>query len=381
MGLVNKITSSALAAALALAACGCGTPGAPQPPSLNLPDRVDNLTALRTGNRVELAWTMPRRNTDKLLLKDSVRVNVCRQVADGKCIPAGDLELTPGAKGTFSDMLPQELSSGSPRPLGYFVELRNRKDRSAGPSNTAWVLAGIAPPAVQNFTAGPGRGGVLLQWTPSADSGRPGTDSAIRLRRTLLTAGPEAGNGAHPAPLAFNPLAPQQEPRLRSLRVAVPETGDPGKTLDKDVQFGQSYEYRAQRVSRLTVGGQQLELEGELSAPVRIVAVNTFPPAVPRGLVAVASVGEEGSSSAGSASIDLSWQPDAEPGLVRYFVYRREGEGAWRRVSPEPLAAPAFHDAQVTPGHTYRYAVTVIGEGKQESARSDEAVETVPARE
>ncbi len=366
-----------MAAALALLAGGCGTPGAPQPPSLNLPDQVDNLTAVRTGDQVALAWTMPRRNTDKLLLKSSVQVHVCRKEEDGKCIPAGDIELSPGVKGAFTDTLPSGPSSGSPRPLAYFVELKNRKGRSAGLSNAAWVLAGIAPSAVQNFSASLGRGGVVLQWTPSREPARPGTDSAIRLRRTLVTPVSQTENKAH-----SDPLAPAQEPRTRSLRVAANEASDPGKALDKDVRFGQSYEYQAQRVSRVTVGGKELELEGELSAPVRIVAANIFPPAVPKGLVAVASLGEQGSPTAGSASIDLSWQPDAKLGQTRYFVYRREGDGAWRRISPDqPLTAPVFHDAHVSPGHTYRYAVTAIGDGTPESTRSDEAVESVPGQE
>jgi hypothetical protein len=33
---------------------GCGTPGAPQPPSLKLPERVTDLTAVRAGNSVVL---------------------------------------------------------------------------------------------------------------------------------------------------------------------------------------------------------------------------------------------------------------------------------------------------------------------------------------
>ena len=46
---------------------GCGTPGAPQPPSLKLPERVTDLAASRFGNRVELHWTTPKKTTDHLL--------------------------------------------------------------------------------------------------------------------------------------------------------------------------------------------------------------------------------------------------------------------------------------------------------------------------
>jgi len=53
-------------------------PGAPQPPSLNLPDRATDLSAVRAGGQVSLTWTMPTKNTDKLLLKGNIAVRVCR---------------------------------------------------------------------------------------------------------------------------------------------------------------------------------------------------------------------------------------------------------------------------------------------------------------
>jgi fibronectin type 3 domain-containing protein len=111
---------------------------------------------------------------------------------------------------------------------------------------------------------------------------------------------------------------------------------------------------------------------------VRVEAQDIFPPAVPTGLVAVATMGENGASE---TAIDLSWQPVADANLAGYIVYRYEGVGqaAWRRISPaEPLASPAFHDSQVQPGHSYRYAVSAVGQNGHESPRSAEAGESVP---
>jgi fibronectin type 3 domain-containing protein len=106
-----------------------------------------------------------------------------------------------------------------------------------------------------------------------------------------------------------------------------------------------------------------------------VEALDIFPPAVPTALAAVATSGENGVETA----IDLSWQPDTEADLAGYAVYRREGDGLWQRISPSlPLVPPAFHDAHVQPGHSYRYAVTAIDQGGHESARSAEAEETVP---
>jgi fibronectin type 3 domain-containing protein len=63
-------------------------------------------------------------------------------------------------------------------------------------------------------------------------------------------------------------------------------------------------------------------------------------------------------------------------------VYRLDPSAAneeWRRISsPQPQVPPSFHDTQVQPGHTYRYAVTAIDQGGHESGRSVETEETVP---
>lgn len=351
----------ALAAGFVLA--GCGTPGAPQPPSLNLPVAVTDLAASRAGNQITLTWNMPKRSTDKLLLKNFVTVRVCRREGAGPCVAAGaELAFAPGVEGAFTETLPAALAAGEPRPLSYFVELRNHHGRSVGLSNAAHVLAGEAPAPVAGLSAEVRKQGVVLQWTPA---GQEAATEAVRLHRKLLTPPP----AKHHEGL----LAPQPEPVNQNLLVDAGARS--GRALDKNIRFGQSYEYRAQRVSRVTTGGQTLELDGELSAPVRIEASDVFPPDAPADLAAVATASEDGAENA----IDLSWQPVTGADLAGYAVYRREGEAVWQRISPaEPLVPPAFHDAQVRPGHTYRYAVSAIGQNGHESARSAETQETVP---
>jgi len=369
MSTVNRfvraaLVSAAVAAALVLA--GCGTPGAPMPPSLKLPDPVADLTAVRTGNQVALTWTMPKKNTDKLLLKGNVTVRVCRKEGAGSCAAAGaDLQLAPGADGAFTESLPAALSAGSPRPLSYFVELKNRNVRSAGLSNAAVVLAGEAPAPVAGLAAEVRKQGVALRWTALDMTAQKSSPVAIRLRRTLLT--------PQPVKPKQGLMTPPPEPLEQSLLI---ESGvHAGRALDKNIRFGQTYEYRPQRVARVTVDGRTLELAGELSAPVRVEALDLFPPAVPTGLAAVATAGENGAE----AAIDLIWQPDTEADLAGYAVYRREGDGPWKRISPaQPLVPPGFHDAHVLPGHTYHYAVSAIDQGSHESARSAETEETVP---
>jgi len=357
---IQRHALAASVAAISMMIAACGTPGAPQPPSLNLPDQVADLAAVRAGARVSLTWTVPKRNTDRLPLKSDVEVRLCRREGDGACQPVGGtLMLSPGKGGRFEDALPAQLTSGVPRPLRYFVELKNRKGRSAGLSNEALVLAGESPAPVEGLRAEVRKDGVILSWNPQ------GGFDAVRLQRKLLTP---------PAPQPQQQLfaSPPEAPEVNLLVDSNPQVA---RAIDRDIRFGQSYEYRAQHVSRVAYEGKTLELGGAFSPTLRVDAADVFPPAVPTGLAAIATAAGDGIETA----IDLSWQPVTDPDLAGYIVYRREADAGWQRISPpRPLAGPAFHDNHVEPGHAYRYAVSAISHTGHESARSAEAEEAVP---
>jgi hypothetical protein len=350
-------------AALAVVGCaflsGCGTPGAPQPPSLNLADPVGDLSATRYGDKVTLTWTMPKRNTDKTPIKSDVATRICRQEGPGACNQVGtDVMVAPGGAGSYTDMLAGTLANGDARLVSYFVELRNKKGRSAGLSNAAPVLVGEAPRPVVGLKVEVRKQGVVVSWT--AD----GENTPVRLDRKLLT--PTSTKAEHGL------LAPS--PEAINVTLLVEEGAAQGRAMDKTILLGQTYEYRAQRVRRMNVDGKTLELAGELSQPVAVDAKDIFPPEVPTGLAAVAAVGPNGAGP----TIDLSWQPDTEADLAGYVVYRRQGDGEWQRISPATTGIePVFHDANVQPGHTYQYAVSATGKNGQESARSAAAQETV----
>ena len=326
---------------------------------------------MRTGDQVALTWTMPKRDTDKVLLKGNVTVRVCRnESAAAGCSAAATIELAPDAAGAFTDTLPPALAEGAPRLLTYFVELDNRKGRSAGLSNGAQILAGEAPAAVDGLAAEMRRDGVLLRWMPAPPRcgtccSSPGAQRWF-LRPRLHRQSPQRARSL-------------RAPNRRSVPCWLSRSAQADRALDSSIQFGETYEYRAQRVARITVNGETLELAGPFSSPVRIAAVNVYPPAVPKGLAAVATAGEAGAGPA----IDLNWQPGTEADLAGYVVYRREGgasESDWRRISPaQPLSEPDYHDANVQPGRTYLYAVSAVDQQGHESARSAETEETVPA--
>jgi hypothetical protein len=359
----ERKTWAVLAVVLCALLSGCGTPGAPQPPSLNLADTVEDLAAIRTGSQVALTWTMPKRNTDKTVIKADAVTRICRREGSGPCETVGpNLMIAPGKAGNYIDRLPGSLTTGAARPVIYFVELRNKKGRSAGLSNGSTVLAGEAPKPIEGLKAELRKQGVVLSW--AAKSEGDGESSAVRLERKLLT--PPAGKPQHGS------LAPAPEPVKETLLVDA--GAQQGRAIDKTIRFGERYTYRAQRVSRVDLNGKTLELTGEFSSPVDVEAKNVFPPDVPTGLAAVATAGESGTAPA----IDLSWQPDTDADVAGYIVYRREGDGGWERMSSAPRIEPAFRDAHIQAGHTYHYSVSAVSKEGYESGRSVETQETVP---
>jgi len=371
MGFAEYLGRNTLAAAVCvalLAASGCGTPGAPQPPSLKLPEQVNDLAAVRAGNSARLTWTMPRKSTDHLPLKGQIAISVCwREWREerGDCQPFGQTSQAPEAKVTFEAALPLALLTGKPRPVSLFVELKSPKGRSAGLSNPAAVLAGTAPGPVIGLAAQVRADGVALHWAAAENT-------PVRLHRKLVT--PAAKRPGSTAQLDPGTPKPAAEPLLRDLLVD-PETGEQSTgALDRTARFGQVYEYTAQRLVRLAVDGAIMDLPGEDSAPVRVATADTFPPAVPHGLAAV-YVPE-------AKTIDLSWEPDTEADLAGYFVYRAGATGGWKRISgTQPVAGAAYRDASVEPGHSYRYAVSAmdqLGHESEQSAPAAEATETVP---
>ncbi len=152
-------------------------PGAPQlSPSLNLPEKATDLAAVRNGDQVSLTWTIPRRNTHKLLLKGMVQAKICRIEAGlgagaTACAASGSTQFAPGADASFTETLPSPLATGPARPLTYFVELVNHKGRSAGLSNGVGVAAGQVPGAIVGLGAEMRRKGVLLAWQSDAQAG------------------------------------------------------------------------------------------------------------------------------------------------------------------------------------------------------------------
>ena len=341
---------------------GCGTPGAPQPPSLELPRRVEDLSATRKGSRVTLAWTAPRENTDGTLVKNPPTMRICRgvgQVAMVACESVGEVPAAGGkaaqqpVQQSYTDTLPAELQQQNPTGFaGYAVEAMNRRGRSNGLSNQVQVpLAPAAPPPEQ-------------------------AKAQVTQDGVKVTAGGEGG----PADLSDYHLYRRTDGAAIAVDLGKPNGGleRMGRAfgvgfLDRTAEWEKTYFYHVTWATTVSLpGSPAVQLEGDDSAEVKIFVHDVFPPAVPTGVQAVASgVGQ-------AAFVDLTWAPNTESDLAGYNVYRHEEGAAAVKINAELVRPPSFRDRDVQPGHKYYYAVSAVDLRGNETGRSAEANEAVP---
>lgn len=354
-------------ASLLVAAIGCGTPGAPQPPSLQLPRPVDNLSGERKGTRVVLAWTPPAQTTDKQNLRRFGPIRVCRAFNEFPMTGCREVvkelkpnELTSQAatgrqpKVVYEDVISSE-QMGAGRFVAYAVEVFNDHGRSAGLSNQVRIALVPTLPAPLDLRAEVTSDGPVLHWTGAPRPGLPPDAQALEFRYRV-----------------YRRIAGQP---TYSLIEEVPATKGEISTPDKSFEWGQTYDYE---VASLTIvpqpGRPPLEIEGDDSPIAQVYVKDVFPPARPGGLQAVFSgVGQK-------PFIDLSWDPNSESDLQGYIVFRHESGQPDVALNKDPVRAPSYRDENVLPGHKYTYSVQAVDVRGNASERSAEASETVPEK-
>lgn len=348
-----------LVCCVSIVLAACGTPGAPQPPSLQLPQPVEDLRAVRQGDKVMLAWTAPQQTTDRGGIRGATTARICRgyRAHAEVCKDAvGDVPSIPGQKTSLTDDLTAALRNPAQDFVTYSVEVLNDRGRSAGPSNATTIFLAPSMAAAQNVTARLEREGILIEFTGAAAPASPSLRANYFyrvFRRPALPGEGEVGEtvvGEAPA-----------RPGLGSVR-------------DRNFLWERRYLYRVAGITQvLSREGKILaEFEGEAAAPAEVNARDVFAPGRPQGLQAVYSGIET------QRSIDLTWTPSEEADLAGYNVYRRQGMNEAARISTELVKTPSYRDTNVQPGKTYFYIVTAVDTRGNEGKFSEPAYEKVP---
>jgi predicted phage tail protein len=157
----------------------------------------------------------------------------------------------------------------------------------------------------------------------------------------------------------YEVTAEPSERRLTESAVTAPEF------VDKRIEWGGERCYTVRAVH--TRGA--LSVESEPAMPACATLADTFPPAAPTGLIAVASEG----------AINLIWNANTEKDLAGYLLLRAPAETrAFAPAIADPIRDTTFTD-KVQPGIPYVYAVVAVDTAGNRSAPSAESTPE-PAR-
>lgn len=300
----------------------CGYPGPPQPPALNLPQPVNNLSAVQMGDKIVVRFTTPTRTTEDLPVTKLEAIDLA-------IAPNADFTSARHFQISASDLGPREFTIDAADWEGQqvFVAIRTTgsSGRESDRSNLDFLRVGaplLKPMAVIPTNT---RDGVALRWMGNAP--------VYRILRSVLS---------DPMPV-YEPAGESDKPEF----------------TDTATTYGVRYAY-------VVIGKDGDSRESLPSDPIEITTEDKFAPSVPSGLRAV---------SAGTG-VDLSWTPSSDDDLGGYNLFRAIDDGSFEPYA-QKLALPSFHDARVESGKRYRYMVSAIDMNGNESERSEEASATV----
>jgi hypothetical protein len=370
--------------ALCLLLASCAQTGPPLPPSLELPKPPTDLRASRKGSVVTLSWSEPTLTTDRQSVRYLGPTLICRSIETEITVcgnPAATAPAPPApprkpasrhaaaqkshdahpAPQVYTDTLPANMQRQDPSAeVTYAVEVLNRNARGAGLSNRVHVPAILTLPPPHDLAAELIGDGVVLTWTsagesPNAAPGSTANSASLQLRYRIYRREESSGKDA--------------------IAGEVP-LGEPGPIhfTDSGFEWEKTFLYRVTAVSiiKKTDSKEEVQVEGDDSPSVRVVAHDVFPPAVPTGLQAAYS--GEGQKP----FIDLVWAPVTNADLAGYNVFRSDGSGIAVKLNTDLVKPPSYRDSAVVSGKTYTYAVSAVDVRGNESVRSEETSEPVP---
>lgn len=311
------------AVGFAVVLAGCGYIGEPLPPLANIPARITDLAAIQRGGRIIAQFSVPLLTTENRPIPGPVTLDLRAGPAEhfeefSWSVNAKQIPAAPVDNGIARYEIPAAEWTGKSVILGVRVQSANGKPGAW--SNLATVPVVAAPPTPAGVKAVATAQGVKVTWEAHG--------SQFRVFRK-------------PEGVADFALA-----------TAV----DKPEWTDTEIEYGKQYTYLVQTVVSL---GDNKVAESDLSREIAIKPIDTFEPAAPAGLHATAAAN----------SIELSWDPNTEPDLAAYRIYRSTAGGAFEKLADLP-PVPAYSDKAIKQDTAYRYQVTAVDRAGNESQRS-----------
>ncbi len=358
---------------------GCAAPGEPAPKQPIVPAAIGDLAARQAGDTVVLMFTLPKNSTEGRPLAEPPELEIYHgsqppSAPPGKLstrlvytVPSAlvDTYITEGRVRFPDPLRPEELAANAGQQMVYMVRTRASKRRSSADSNIVAVRVYPVPERIQDLRATLTETAVELSWSaPTRTTSGAALPSVTGYRVYRAEAEPVAGTAAVQDAARTKLKTPLE------LLAPAPSTS----FRDTQIEFGRVYLYTVRSVAQYETDS----VESADSPPVVIPARDVFPPAAPKGLVAILIP----QTPTAPAHIELSWSIGPEPDLAGYNVYRREGKVAvpepGQRLTLELLLTPTFRDMGVKPGRIYTYQVTAVDRAGNESPLSDTVSVEVP---
>ncbi|NIO48910.1 MAG: hypothetical protein GTN73_05665 [Candidatus Aminicenantes bacterium] len=347
----------------------CGKKGPILPPVKKIPQKVEVFEIAQRGKKLILEWENPEAYTDGSSLSNIAEIEIWlieQERKNAEKGSGGDNKVTLAEferiarlvvsikKERFSAY--QTTRGDTPGKFRYFYELKgkdftrknfifgirvkDRKKRKSAFSDLLLIVPEIIslPPAGIKATVFKDR--IEITWNPpekNIDQSSPAHFKGYNVYR-LGEAGP-----AH---------------RLNSQLVKE------RKYSDKDFLLGEVYRY----FLRAVVSDSPTLSESDDSEVLEVLAKDTFAPAVPSGLVSIAT----------EDFISVSWDANLEKDLAGYRVWRKmEGEKEYIPLTPLPIQENAFNDTNVERNKRYYYAVSALDKSGNESPKSERVSQTM----
>jgi hypothetical protein len=316
-------------AATLLAICSsCGYVGEPLPPLLNIPEAVDDLAAVQRGSKIIVQFTLPELTTEGVAIKPPIQWDLRAGVGG-----SGEFQMDEWAAGA------QTLSD---------AKLENGRVRCEAPT-VAWTGKDvILAVRIMGARGKPSAWSNLVRMKVIGPPTTPTEVKAVSVPQGVRV----TWNGAGPGYRVF-----RRGPGEAGFSVAA--NTEARQFLDRAVEYGKTYRYAVQAITKAGAS----EVESELSGVTEAIPEDTLPPAVPGGLTAVAT----------TTTIEIAWERATEADLAGYRIYRAAPGGEFEKIA-ETAETPSYSDRRIESGKQYRYAVSAFDKAGNESRRS-EAIE------
>jgi hypothetical protein len=409
----RSAAQAAVLVTLALLAA-CGKKGPPLAPLRVAPVRIEDLSVLRSGDKVRARFTVPAANDDKSTPADVVSVELLalsgepqdalgQPLSGGEFVRLGEVAGRLEVKPVLPDAPAQAeaVTKLDPRPgpgeIGFitetltpasrtpFVHPRRRQVPTKPQEEPSEVRPLTGPPAEQLLSR------VYVATSLSRKNVRSGVSNRVAVPLgELPVAPPSAVNidysdqfmtlrwevpAAAAAPIQRAAVAPEIAARqLFGARVTTTYNiyqvtrqdgvmNESTTPLNNPAVAANAFTFAlpgfgVERCFIVRSGLQygNARVEGPSSSVACVSPVDTFPPAAPKGLVAVGSEG----------GVSLIWDSNTESDLGGYVVMRGEVTAAGAAavtlapLMADPVKETTYRDNSARPGVRYVYAVVAV---------------------